>query len=121
MAERFIVRWPHNGDPVSPWQLLEKNPDTFQQWLEDTETGECITEGTMEPEDACLGRDLDDFVSWMNSLAADLNAEKTKNSRLREILQESISDIQNLSESENVEGHAISNLQRLAALMKAGL
>ena len=46
-------------------------------WLEDTANGECIfVNDRMQPEDACLGRDLDVFVDSLNGVAAELTRAK---------------------------------------------
>lgn len=61
MSDRFVVRWPHEGAAPSPI-------GDDGAWLEDTANGECIFSGDMEPEDACLGRDLDVFVDSLNGV-----------------------------------------------------
>lgn len=61
---RFVVRWPHQGDKANP--LGDEG-----QWLEDTASGEVVYGHQGEPEDMCLGRDLDVFVDSLNGVDAE--------------------------------------------------
>lgn len=70
MSDAFVIRWPHlpgfvpSPDPGDPANAT---------WLEDTRDGSCVWTDNYDchqPEDMCLGRDLDAFVYNLNAEAA---------------------------------------------------
>lgn len=65
----FQVRHPliHKDDPKNPLGLDENERN--ETWLEDTRDHRAVWVDGHEPEDMCLGRDLDDFVHALNAEA----------------------------------------------------
>lgn len=70
-APAYVVRWPYQGDKPAPGHDAE----SLTQWLECVADGRAVFTGGVgdghEPEDMCLGRDLDEFVEELNRVAAE--------------------------------------------------
>ncbi len=74
----FVVRWPHEPGFV-PFPEAHEDRDAEAPWLEDSRDGTYVwadVHDHHQPEDMCLGRDLNDFVDALNIEANQRDALK---------------------------------------------
>lgn len=85
----YVIHWPHEGAPTAPSSRggFDEKDRSFTPWLERVEDGVEIFCGGVgdghEPEDMCLGRDLNVLVDELNRVA-ELAAQRAEAFRLLE-------------------------------------